>query len=445
VASEDPDAIWKPGYTGEIVYPAAPSAANRPSRRRRFVVAAAGVVVLAAIAIVTVPRLTGDSDGTDASALDRIPTHIRERWTAHFDQPVGAVTGTADVIVARAGPELVALDAGSGAELWRAPASGDAGELEVMDGVLVSHDVASDPQSLAGFDLHDGHRLWFKELRQGPPMTLAGDEVVIPGFSAAGMVTSAEFLDPRTGKRLAAFEGQEIAMSSTAIRRRVGDEVEWYDRETFDLRARIDLARLGLHGLRATGAPTDAGLVIATFNHAWLLDDDGEVVSSLSLSHKLVAPWSLDELDGSGRYLVLQGVDTTTLLSVRNGELVERWTRALAPIDWMMDYSRTILTVQRRGIDGTGLERVFDAATGRAIFSGRQPGLHGPALGRNGFVAGTEPTDDGSWSVVGYDFTGTELWRLPVPSKGWPTLVPGALLTIGGDTGTRATSLTLLS
>jgi hypothetical protein len=445
VPRDDPDEIWKPGYTGEIVYPTAATASPRPSRRRWLTAVAVVVAAVAATAVVMVPRLSGDDDGTEASALDRIPTQIRARWTARFDGPVGAVTGTEDVIVARAGAELVALDAGSGAELWRVPVPGEAGELEVMDGVVVYHDVADTPQSLAGFDLHDGHRLWSMELRQGPQMTLAGDNVVIPGFSASGMVNFVEFLDPQTGGRLAAFEGQEIALSSTAIRRRVGDVVEWYDRDTFDLRARVDLARLGLHGLRIVGAPTDGGLVLATFDRAWLLDDAGQLVSSLSLSKKLVAPWSLDELDGSGRSVVLQGVDTTTLLTVRDGQLVELWTRPVAPIDWMMDYSRTILTVQQRSSEGSALVRVVDAPTGRAIFSGRQPGLHGPALGRNGFVAGTEPADDGSWSVVGYDFNGAELWRLPVPQRGWPTLVPGALLTIDDDTDARATTLTLLS
>ncbi len=443
MASEDPDAIWKPGYTGEIVYRPAPSEATRPSRRRRLVLGI-GVAAVAAIVGLAVPRLTGDREGSDASALDRIPTQIRERWTATLNRPVGPVTGTDDVTVARAGRELVALDAHTGTELWRVPAPGDVGELEVMDGVVVYHDVTGRPQSLAGFDLEDGHRLWSKRLRQGPEMTLAGDHLVIPGFSAGGMVNSVEFLDPRTGSRLAAFEGEDIALSSTAIRRRVDDVVEWYDRDTFDLRARIDLATLGLDGLRTEGAPTDAGLVIATYDRAWLLDGDGEVVSSLSLSQKLVAPWSLDELDGTGRYLVLQGVDTTTLLTVRDGELVQLWTRPVAPIDWMMDYSRTIMTVQQRSLEGSAMVRVVDAPTGRAIFSGRQPGLHGPSLGRNGFVAGAEPADDGSWSVVGYDFTGTELWRLPVPKEGW-TLLPGALLTIDDEPDTRATTLTLLS
>ena len=444
MVTQDPDAIWKPGYTGEVVYRLATTQVTPPPRRRRLVVVGVAVAAAAATAALVVTRLTSDRDAADSSALDRIPTKIRERWTATFDRPIGAVTGTEDVIVAHAGTELVTLDAGSGTERWRVPAPSDIGELGVIDGVVVFHDVSASAPSLAGFDLHDGHRMWSKTLRQGPEVTLAGDSLLIPGFSAGGMVNSVELLDPRTGSRLAAFEGEEITMSSTAIRRRVNDVVEWYDRDTLDLRARIDLVPLGLDRFRTAGAPTDAGLVISTFDRAWLLDGDGAVVSSVSLSQRLDAPWNLDELDGSGRYVVLQGVNTTTLLTVRDGRLQELWTRPVVPVEWMIDYSRTILTVRQLTNEGTGLQ-VVDATTGRAIFSGRHPGLHGPALGRNGFVAGTEPDEDGSWSVVGYDFDGMELWRVPVPQRGWPTLVPGALLTIDDDTDARAATLTLLS
>jgi hypothetical protein len=107
----------------------------------------------------------------------------------------------------------------------------------------------------------------------------------------------------------------------------------------------------------------------------------------------------------------------------------------------MMDHFRTVVTVR----DLEGAEQVVDASTGRAIFSGRQPGLDGLTLARNGFVAGTESGEDGSWTIVGYDFNGTELWRLPVPERGWPALLPGALLTVDHDTAGRATTLTLLS
>jgi PQQ-like domain len=443
VATEDPDAIWKPGYTGPIAYrPATTEARSRP-RRRRLIAGGIGVAV-ATIAVLVVLRLTGDRDAPGSSALDRIPTQIRERWTARLDGHVRAVTGSEDVVVVVAGGGLVALDARSGTERWRVPVPGDVGELELSDGVVVVHDVSRSAQSLDAFDLLDGHRVWSTTLRQAPEVALVGDSLVIPSVGTDGVVTSVEFLDPRTRRRRAAFDGDEITISSTAIRRRVNDVVEWYDRNTFELRARLDLAKLGLDRSRIAGVPTDAGLVIATFDRASLLDGDGAVVSSVSLSQKLNAPWSLDALDESGRYLVLQGVNATTMLTVRDGTLHELWTRPVAPVEWMVDYSRTILTIRRQDSARTGLEAV-DATTGRAIFLGRQPGLHGPTLRRNGFVAGTEPGEDGSWSAVGYDLDGTELWRLPVPDKGWPTLLPGALLTVDDDTDGRATTLTLHS
>jgi outer membrane protein assembly factor BamB len=431
VATQDPDAIWKPGYTGEIVYRPSASATTRPPRRR--LVLAAAIAAAAVTAVLVVSRFTAEHDANEPSGLERIPTQIRERWTATLESPLTAVTGTADSIVALAGIQLVTLDARSGTERWRVPAPSAVGDLEVIDDVIVFRDVAGAEQSLSGFDLHDGHRLWSKTFSRGPATTFAQDALVIPGFSAGGMVTFLEFLDPWTGSRMAAFEGEEVTMSSTAIRRRVDDVVEWYDRDTFDLQARADLASLALDPFPTAGAPTDAGLVIAAFDRAWLLDGDGAVASSLALSRKLVAPWRLDELDGSGRYLVLQGVDTTTLLTIRDGRLEELWTRRVVPIGSLVDYEQTILTVQ--GWDSewtpTGLQ-VLDATTGRA-------------LGRNGFVAGTEPADDGSWSLVAYDLEGTELWRLPVPTRGLPALLPGALLVADDETESRATILTLLS
>ncbi len=441
MASQDPDAIWKPGYTGEIVYPAAPPTGDSAPRRRARLV---GVGVLAAALVgVTVSRLGNDRDAGETSP-DRIPTEVRERWTTTLDRPVATVTGNADVVVALAGGELVTLDAGSGSERWRVPAPARVGELEVIDSVVVFHDVSPDGSTLAAFDVGDGHLVWSKMLRRGPDVTLADDELVVPGFGAGGMVSSLEFLDARTGRRRAAFEGEEVSMSSTAIRRRVDDRVEWYDRDTFDRRASVDLGPLGLDRFRTAGAPTDAGLVIATFDRAWLLDPHGAVVSSLSFSTKLTAPWSLDETDGSGRYVALQGVNETTMLTVRDGELRELWTRPVAPVEWMTDFSRTIFTSERWN-DGEPKMQVVDAATGRAIFSGRPPRLDGLSLRSNGFVAGTEAREDGTWTAVGYDFDGRELWRLPVPDRGWPTLLPGALLTVGYDAEVRTTTLTLLS
>jgi outer membrane protein assembly factor BamB len=437
VATQDPDAIWKPGYRGEVVYPVATAAGSAPRRRRRFAAVAIGVA-MAAVTFGVLWSRFGHGDSAEPAA--RIPTSLRERWAVTLDRPVGAVTGTDHVIVAHAGGDLVLLDAGSGIERWRVPAPSAVGQLQVIDGVAVFHDMFGDA-SLAGFDLETGDQLWSRPLRHGPDVTLTGDSLVVPGFSAGGMVSSVEVVDPQTGQRRAAFEGEEVAMSATTIRRRVADVVEWYDRDTFQRRARIDLAALGLDRFQTEGAPTDAGLVIATYDRAWLIDADGSVVSSLELANKLNAPWSLDELDGSGRHVALQSVDATTMLTVSEGQLRELWTRPVAPVDWMMDHFRTIVTVRSH----EGAEQVIDASTGRAIFSGRHPGLDGLTLASNGFIAGADPREDGSWTIVGYDFDGTELWRLPVPELGWPALIPGALLTIDNDAQDRAATLTLLS
>jgi hypothetical protein len=395
------------------------------------------------MSVFIVPHLTGDRDDVTSVALDRIPIHIRERWMATLEGPVTALTGTDEVVVAWAGTELVAFDAHSGIERWRVPAPSDDGEIEVIHGVVVFHDLTRRAQSLSGFDLHEGHRLWSRTLRHGPQASLDGDGLVITGVAAGGMVNSLQLIDPRTGNRLAAFGGDDITMSSTTIRLRVGDVVEWYDRTTFDLRYRIDLSTLGLDRFRTAGVATDVGLVIAAFDRAWLVDGTGTILSTLSFSQQLDAPWGLDELDGSGHHLVVQGVNATTLLTVDDGTLREEWTRPVAPVDWMIDYSRTMSAIQRNE-DETPVQ-VVAPTTGRAIFSGRQSRFHGPALGSNGFVAGTEPTEDGSWSVVGYDFDGHELWRLPVPSSGWPILLPGALLTVDQDAQAPTTILTLRS
>ncbi len=444
MATHDPDAIWKPGYAGELAYHPVTRPQMRPPRRRRAIGLGLGLVAAVTMSVFIVLRLTASGDTATSGPLDRIPAQIHERWTATLEGPVGAVTGTNDLVVVRAGRELVAFDAGSGIERWRAPAPSELGELEVLDAAVVYHDVSGRTESLAGFDVRDGRRLWSRTLRDGPRVRLGGGSLVVADFTAGGVVDSLAVLDPRTGRRLAAFEGDEITMSSTAIRRRIGDVVEWYDRKTFELRDRIDLSILALDGVRTAGAPTDAGLVIATFDRAWLLDGDGAILSTVSFSQQLTAPWSLDELDGSGHYVMLQGLNATTLLTVRDGGLHEVWTRPVTPVDWMFDFSRTILAVRQSSDEAGGLQ-VIDASRGRAIFSGRQPRLFGPALGANGFVAGTEPSEDGSWSVVGYDFDGAELWRLRVPASGWPILLPGALLTVDQDADARAVTLTLLA
>jgi outer membrane protein assembly factor BamB len=370
---------------------------------------------------------------------------------------VAAVTGNEDTIIAAIGPqpELVALDADSGTERWRAAAPGASLiSLNVVDGVVVADylDPRGD-QSLVGFDLDDGHQLWRARIADGRGSS-AGDGLVVRRFDPGRVRTSVDLLDAANGARVGSIEAEEISMSSTSIHRRTGDVVEWYDADSFEFRGRLDLAALDLKSFEADVAPTDAGLVVATARQALLVDASGLVVSSVCLPSEVAGPTTLDELDGSGRFVVLQGATDTTMLSVRDRRLEVLWTRSARAVDWLIDDSHQLVAILPWGDQpgaydlGAPWMELVDATSGRSTWAGRLSRVvEGPfdVLGRNGFVAAGALVGGGAQSVAGYSFDGTELWRHPVTAGGRPlALVPGGLVRIG-MTASGAATLTLLS
>ena len=444
MAARDPDAIWKPGYSGPVVY--AQPAQARPRRRRRLAVIIAGMVAAIAVGLL-VSRIVVGGDAGESSKGERIPTQVREQWTTKLGGPVFSVTGTTDSIVAMTGadPALVALDAGTGAERWRVPASAqNLTSMDVIDDVVVVQYFSAEGGSLAGFDVQDGRRLWSVQLRRAREALVADERVV--GSLSPMAESGIDLYDPATGARLGSIEGDEVSISSASVRRRAGDVVELFDRNTFAPKGRIDLAGLGLDRFAVSAASTDAGLVVATFDRAILIDDDGTVVSSLALSRRLDAPWVLDELDGSGRFLVLRGRSRTTLLTVREGALGELWTRPAQVVGWFVDESHQVLALQP--VIGQPLPppmEVVEATSGRTIWSGQESTLRVAwtwgVLGRNGFIAAVE---DEPSTLGGYRLDGTLLWRLPVADRAWITFVPGALISVDVTTPASPT-LTLFS
>jgi outer membrane protein assembly factor BamB len=450
VAARDPDAIWKPGYTGEVVWEP-----RRPPRRRWVnLTAVVGMAVVAGGVVAW--SITRDGERAE-SAGDRIPAHADERWTVTLDaSSVGTVSGTGDTIVAAVGPEprLVALDADSGAERWRVPAPEDSLiSLDVVDDVVVADYLdAGGDQSLAGFDLDDGHRLWTARVARGRGSVIT-DALFVPRHDPAQVTAVVDLVDVTSGTHLASLAADEISMSSTSVILRHGDHVEWYDPATFERRGRVDLAALDLERFKAAIAPTDAGPVVATAQRAVLLDASGTVASSVGLSTERDGPPTLNELDGSGRFVVLQGATETTMLTVRAGRLEALWTRSARVVDWLIDDSHQLLAILPWGdqpgaydLDAPWME-VVDATTGRPIWAGRLTrSVEGSfsVLGGNGFVA-AGVTEFGPPSVAGYAFDGTELWRHPVLASGRPlTLLSGALVAVGATASGEAT-LTLLS
>jgi outer membrane protein assembly factor BamB len=452
MADRDPDAIWRPGYAGEVVW--------RPSRPRRpvpkLLVIAAGLALAAAGALAMSRLAPGGTPRS--SGRGPIPTGADERWAVTLDaSSVAAVTGNEDAIVAAVGPqpELVAFDAGSGAERWRAPApAASLMSLKMVDSVVVADylDPGGD-QTLVGFDLDDGHQRWRTRVANGRG-SLAGDGLVVPRSARPGIRTSIELLDTTNGARIGSIEADEVSMSSMSVHRRTGDVVEWYDPGTFERRGQLDLALLDLESFETDVAPTDAGLVVTTARQALLVDASGSVVSSLRLPSEIDGPTTLDELDGSGRFVVLQGATDTAMLSVREGRLDLLWTRSARAVDWLIDDAHQFVAILPWGDQpgaydlGAPWIELVDATTGRPTWAGRlSRAVEGAfdVLGRNGFVAAGDLVGGGAQSVAGYTFDGTELWRHPVGAGGRPlALVPGGLVKVG-TTASGAATLTLLS
>jgi outer membrane protein assembly factor BamB len=451
VADRDPDAIWRPGYAGEVVW--RPPPRHRPPSKLLVI---AGVAVAAA-GVLTVIRITGG--GTPRSlARGPIPTGAAERWTVTLDaSSVAAVTGDEDTIVAAIDPQprLVAFDVDSGAQRWRASVPDESlVSLRVVDGVVVADylDRGGD-QSLIGFDLDDGRELWRASVANGRG-SLAGHGLIVPRSGAGRAPASVELLDPATGTAIGSIEADGVSVSSTSVSRRTGDVVEWYDPDTFERRGRLDLGDLDLERLDADVVPTAAGLVVAAPRRVLLVDASGVVTSSVRVPAQVDGPTTLDELDGSGRFVVLQGATDTTMLSVRDGRLDVLWTRSARVVDWLIDDSRQLVAILPWGDQpgaydvGAPWMELVDATTGRPIWAGRLSRAVDGAfdvLGGNGFVAAGALVGGGAQSVAGYDFDGTELWRHPVCVGGRPlTLVPGGLVIVRTTTSGTPT-LTLLS
>jgi outer membrane protein assembly factor BamB len=135
---DDPDAMWKPGFTGEVVY-------VRPTGRGRMarpLVAGLGVALAAAVAGTLALTLHGGTtQPASSSAVERIPATAEARWSANVPGWVDAVVGSADVVVATSSsgrPAITALGGRDGHRRWSEPSPGGVnGAVSVVDGVVV--------------------------------------------------------------------------------------------------------------------------------------------------------------------------------------------------------------------------------------------------------------------------------------------------------------------
>ena len=183
---DDPDALWKPGYTGGFRAPDIAEHASGHGRPRRWgrssrVVVVATIVALAAVAIVLSPPF-----GDDPEPLPPMP------WTTTLDTvTVGAIDARADrlaVLIDRPGVVAV-LDLADGAERWRRSAPGDSATgLDIVssgsddggsaDGVVVVRHVDADGAgAVLALDVETGTLRWRWALAVGERVEVVGDEL----------------------------------------------------------------------------------------------------------------------------------------------------------------------------------------------------------------------------------------------------------------------------
>lgn len=194
---DDPDALWKPGYTGGYRTPERGTTdGGRPTRSGR----PGMVTVVATIALVAIVAF-GLSTGLLRSPTPEPEAPTLEQWSVTFDTTrIGAVTATDEVVLAVAGRpgQVVALDRRDGGERWRRPASGDSTTgLDAVAGAALTRHVDGDGRgSVVAHDADTGEPLWSDALAVGERIDVFRDVVlrVTPDGSTR--------IDPRTGQRM---------------------------------------------------------------------------------------------------------------------------------------------------------------------------------------------------------------------------------------------------
>jgi hypothetical protein len=478
----DPDAIWKPGFTGEVVYerrtvperwrappglPAAEAAAPRadpaddlevhdpaadpsapPSHRAgatpwRAVGVTAAVVVAAALAV-AVTRSGGRRED-DSSAIDRIPTTAAAQWSTSIGGDVTAVTGTDDVVVAVAdATTLTAVDRRTGSVRWsRTLAPLQVQDVTVVDGVVVAattHAGVRFGDRLIGVDAGSGDERWRLPLADNVGAWMDGHEVIVPHVRRHHPVLRGlDLIDPHTGATVRSITGDDIGFTGDDVQVRDGDTFRVYDLATFEPTAVVVLP--ALRGEPARIVTTAAGTLAVTSSQAALFDERGALVSSVPLGPSTAdyVPFSWD-LHG---IVVVQIDDVVKAVTVRDGRVEVAWSRRGNLLDRTGDGERARVAVMPP--DGpldpmTGaLAAVWEASTGATIWTGKVPTRPDgfDVLTGNGFVAEQATGDSFRRAIAGIGLDGTVLWRHRVRRGSDTALVDGAVIELGPTPGRR--------
>jgi hypothetical protein len=440
----DPDALWKPGFAGEVVYPARAAPAPRASRPRRenHLVLGAAVVVAVLAGIVAALAVTRGEPGAPAAAAPRVPTHVMTRWTATVPGQVWSVTMSDDVVLAaahgsRAG--ITALRADNGAVLWSR--DGDRATLAAVGIMGETAFYLTSPtrgdDDLVGVDLHTGAERWRRPMpTKSSLVQVAGHHVLVTrvALDRPWRTVGVDLLDADDGTIRASVDGARITIRAHDIEVRDGATFDLYDIETLARTAHVTIAELGDEP--ASVVRVGDAMVALTTMQALMVDDSGAVRQRVPLraGDPVFTPYGL-VFDDHVAMLTSSGL---VVLRVVDGTIREVWRRDAYAMDQVVDGARPLAALSLadpRSLSGTDIPTaVVDLASGATVWTGHLDRPRGGAriLTATGFVVDHSAPDPGGprRTVVGIDPNGRTMWSETVSSTTYTVVGSGALVAV---------------
>jgi hypothetical protein len=399
--------------------------------------------------IVAVAAVSG-LGSSDASRSPQLPPSPHQQWAVTVDGELNRSTNvlaTDDTIVVpldRA-PFLIAFDAHSGAEQWRADTiTAPVASLNAVNDAAVAITGSGRAVSMTVYDLHDGTTHWTKPIHSpgaGPVITANLIGIATDNTDGAASTTTLEVFDIVSGEARATVTGDWIQARDESVMVRRSRTLQPHDPVTLEPLGdplTVDaLAALEPNVALETLA-TDAGIVLATPETATLIDDSGTAISTLALTP--AAP-------GDVAYLRLTAVSATellvatehgvTLLATDGGALEARWSADGLVAGTYFDDDHQLVALYEppdspSAAGGIALA-VINTTDDQTVWAGTMPIglLQRNVLTTNGFLAGipTAPADTPDPPAVAYDLDGKSTWALPVTDVAETIVLHDAIIT----------------
>ena len=439
MSDRDRDALWRPGFTGEVSS-SRPAAGRRRRWPRRAALVALGVAIATVGALLAHRTLVERADESDITDLPRLPQQVAREWGV--DVPavrISHVTGSRQLVVFAVDSHvIVALDGASGARRWQASVDGRVSAVRLIgDRTLVqASPTGAQAARITAFDRADGQEVWRRDVDAGADVSIGGGQVLLARRTGA-TATAVEVIDATTGTTRTIIGGDDVTWDDRTIQRRMGTDVELIDRASLRTVADVDLAPLGLPlDDRVAAVRTPSGVVVVAGDDAVLVGEHGDISDSIEIPDLADATGAvrIDALDRTGSLIALQRGDELVVVEALADQLQQRWSERAWLIDHHADTAGGLVALAT--VDGSIVTlpaRVVDAGTGALRWRGAIPLQRASPMqlfAADGVVTVAPKGGRGGAGISGFDLDHRPLWFQPLADSTTAVLVDQALVTL---------------